>query len=145
MLTGRCQRGITCRFGSKHITENGYNKINHDIYDEYVKTGKSSFKNHLSYDLLVKLRKRTYDFSLAEKIVNENDKRRKSERELKEKEAKNNENIIENDIKVEETNHCGVVTDEDVIKTRQCEKKKINWKDKLYLSPLTTVGNLPFR
>lgn len=70
----------------------------------------------------MQLKKRKYIFDLSESLVNS---------------LKPNE---DGTVKT-----CGTITDEDLINLRQREKPSINWKNKLCLSPLTTVGNLPFR
>ncbi|CAH0558354.1 unnamed protein product [Brassicogethes aeneus] len=127
--TGRCIRGLTCRFGSVHISSDGKNVVDNEKVELHKEKGLKT-KNQLSYDLQISLRKRQYNFDLSEALIRNNDKRR----------AEKSGNP-----KAEPKKTSGSVTDEDVVKILSREKKKIDWTDKLVLSPLTTVGNLPFR
>lgn len=129
-IRGQCPRGISCRFGSSHITEDGCNIID----NLKVAAWKEDTKNTLQHSLQIQLQKRTYDFSLAERLVKCLDSRNKDQQ-------KENSEIEDSKKK----HISGAITDEDLIKLLPKERKSIDWKDKLYLSPLTTVGNLPFR
>ncbi|XKL67728.1 hypothetical protein PGB90_003219 [Kerria lacca] len=122
---GYCSRGITCRFGKSHLTEDGRNIKKADFVHNV------SNSNFLTKELQFSLRKRTYNFEKSNSCLKALDKRKIE-----------STNISETCSTV---NRLGYVEDHDIIRLRPQEKKTINWKNKLILSPLTTVGNLPFR
>lgn len=134
-LRGRCPRGISCRFGSSHITEDGFNMVDEEI----AKLWKEDTKNTLQHDLQIQLQKRKFNFTFAEKLVKALDARNKSDKSDTAVDSNITESGGSNIKKI------GPILDEDLIKLLPREKKMIDWQNKLYLSPLTTVGNLPFR
>lgn len=130
-LKGYCNFGVTCRFAGAHLDEELNNTIG-----EGVKRGDHNLVSMcLSFELQNQLRKKSYDYSKSNKII--------SKFERLQKEAKEEAEELNGD--TPQAKRVGSCTDEDVVKVRSEERKKINFKDKLYLSPLTTVGNLPFR
>lgn len=112
---GFCNYGITCRLGKNHLSEDGKN-FN---WEANVKTERLT----LPWELQNSLRKKTFDYSKSDKVLKE----------------------VEEEVKAENVKRVGDVPDHENVKLRPAEKKKIDFSNKLVLSPLTTVGNLPFR
>ena len=147
---GYCPFGLTCRFGSMHIRADIENNSFANVRDEVDKAKPCKIYNVLDSDLKSKLWKRKYDFRLTDKInkavtdyMKTNDtivdlkyNRYKGSVSVKQ-ESTNNQDRPESETKAEKK--VGLITDEDLIKLRTGEKKKIDWKNKLYLAPLTTV------
>lgn len=149
---GKCPFGISCRFSSNHVEKidekNYINKINLDKYsdDQVV-----PIYNVLNSDLRTKLWKKKYDFKLSDKIcakvnelVNKNRSTALKYHRFKGTLVKRKEEN-KTDEKKENEPRLGSLIEDELIKLRPAEKKVIDWKNKLYLAPLTTVGNLPFR
>lgn len=75
--SGKCLWGITCRFGSEHVTEKGKNIIDEEKFKIYQDGGPYTI-NVLSKDLQTSLWKKKYNFSLSEKIIEYNDSLKKT-------------------------------------------------------------------
>lgn len=126
-LFGKCPYGVACRFGKEHLTEDFKNLVDEKAisqpYPERV-------KNCLTNELQFLLRKKKIHCPRSDEYVGKMKSLLSQKKLLGE---------------IEECKRTGAVTDEDIIKPRFAEKKVIDFSDKLYLAPLTTVGNLPFR
>lgn len=126
---GYCNFGITCRFSKCHLDENNRNiKSDPEI--------SSHLKIQLPFELQNALRKKKYDFTKSNDIMKE------IEKSMPQKNQENKEEAVE---EPPPSKPVGFVPDTDLIKEMKREKKSLIFRDKLLLSPLTTVGNLPFR
>eukprot|EP00043_Microstomoeca_roanoka_P003080 m.42220 g.42220 ORF g.42220 m.42220 type:complete len:673 (-) comp11903_c0_seq2:587-2605(-) len=114
---GHCNYGLTCRFSSSHTPMTEEEIAREKVRDDLQEEETNTFNNKMR----VTLRKFKYPFP-------------RSETYLKELAKADQDPAVRAAM---EEKFVGAIADK--------ERRQIDWQDKLYLAPLTTVGNLPFR
>jgi tRNA-dihydrouridine synthase 3 len=132
---GHCVYGTMCRLGSVHITKTGENVHKEAASDEAQSDVKAALvplpeaaTNLLPKDVQVQLRKKKYSFACKQHF----------EKKKKDPDANGNDESKKEEKASNEASSSSTPVE---LKTR----KIIDFSNKVYVAPLTTVGNLPFR
>lgn len=131
---GHCNQGLMCRFASSHIDNDNCTNIKRS--DDLGGVIDRLPINQLSKDTQNLLRKKKYDY--WQNKVNDDIK------SLQDNPNKNSNTTISNSIISNELiEQCS--TDYSLKSYPSKSNKLVDFANKVYIAPLTTVGNLPFR
>ncbi|KAL3914090.1 MAG: hypothetical protein SGPRY_007744 [Prymnesium sp.] len=131
-LKGRCKFGVTCRYGRSHILEDGTSVVSESF------SGEGDEMNHSKPELSALLRKNKYDFSRADTLSKAILADVQRQQDLANASKAERERLSAEQVLYSERN----VSDTQPVER---EKRVVDFRGKILLAPLTTVGNLPFR
>nr|XP_060614336.1 tRNA-dihydrouridine(47) synthase [NAD(P)(+)]-like [Anolis sagrei ordinatus] len=147
-LFGKCRYGIACRFGGAHLGPDFQNLVNEELW--IVHKGNPTVKNHLDKAAAVLKAfpfRKSHDYlqclvkaEMAMRIPSLLDFKSHLPPKIPPLIPPKSLPSLAGPPK-----RVGVLTDEDLIRLRPCEKKKLDVLGKIYLSPLGKWGNVPFR